>query len=338
MQRPSTPQPRSAPSGMEAMLEGQMQRVKRVLVFVHELIGQFKKEFGELWLDRPTDPALAAFVDKVAQLEAQWKAGDQLMARLPSMKAGEALKAVYAFGIDRLAAEAQAVQQAARAVRQSRARPEPAPAAPQPQPTGLAGLLRKLKTSLEAEEAPPPPPPRPDAALEKAIQAFTAARAFVSGVLAYVSPRLQLAAVALEATGLPGKKKPWPEVAKAVVAQSAGFDPSQRGWLPPLTKLVYEQPTATQAVHMAVVQWQETRALDVQADLLEAALETAEPARKGTLLASFDAGKYRAAAFPLGHLHLRFRGQPPLDTLFPPVETSAALGGTQTGRLVSERG
>jgi hypothetical protein len=114
--------------------------------------------------------------------------------------------------------------------------------------------------------------------------------------------------VALDATGLPGRKKPWEEVTQGLQSAgvAAGVPQAQLPWLSTLSKLYYSDMTAVQKTHMALTQWEETRTLHADAELLTDALATAEPARMPVLLGHFDLPRYRAAAYPISHLHLTF--------------------------------
>ena len=147
-------------------------------------------------------------------------------------------------------------------------------------------------------------------------QAFKLARE----VLGYVSPRLALAGVALDATGLPGPRKPWDQVEPALSpgAERAGVSPPLRPWLPLLAQLFLSDMAATRKTHQAVTQWRQARELGQQAERVDGQLAAAPPVSHPALLRSVDHARLRAAVYPLSHLHVHFRGVPHLSTLFPP--------------------
>jgi hypothetical protein len=185
-------------------------------------------------------------------------------------------------------------------------------------------MLKKLSdpaaiAPLPAAAAAPGEAPAVDPALIRARQAFDAAFELVQDVLEYVTPRLEVVKVALDTTGLPGRKEPWEVVTKRLKpnAVAAGIPEPHLPWLPPFTKLFYQNMAAVQKAHMAIVQWSETRAMHERADALRAGLEATPAPRQGPLLETFDLGKYRAAVYPISHLHVSFAGVSPLQDFFP---------------------
>ncbi|MNS55066.1 hypothetical protein D3C72_878920 [compost metagenome] len=197
-------------------------------------------------------------------------------------------------------------------------------AAPAPARAGFLGMLKKLADPVAVEPLPAAAAalgdaPAIDPAVNKARQAFDAAFELVQEVLEYVTPRLEVVQVALDTTGLPGRKEPWEVVTKALKpnAVAAGIPEPHLPWLPPFTKLFYQNMAAVQKAHMAIVQWSETRTMHERADALRAGLAATPAPRQGALLESFDLGKYRAAVYPISHLHVSFAGVSPLQDFFP---------------------
>lgn len=192
------------------------------------------------------------------------------------------------------------------------------PAAAPPRP-GTGGLR---PGGLPRSPIPPRPgaAPMDEAAVQGARKAFDQAVKLAREVLAYVSPRLTLADVALTATGLPTAPRPWPliEPALAPAAEQAAVAPPLRPWLPILAQLFLADRDATRKTHQAITQWKQARELHHHADRVEAQLAQAPPVSHPALLRSFDAPRMRASVYPLSHLHLHFQGVPHLSTIFPP--------------------
>ncbi len=238
-------------------------------------------------------------------------------------------------------AEAQRVDASARNLRPPTSRPAaPRPTGPPPPgpasrptapggPAGVIGLLKRWTTSPSVERlapAVPGPTPQAVAAATRARQAFEAAYKLACEVLAYVSPRLTVLRVALEATGRPGPARPMDEVKRTLHASgvAAGVAAPQMAFLPPLVKLFYADDTAVRRVHPALVQWQGVQATTAEAEVLRGALRSVEGDRGEALVQAFETGKYRAAIYPLTHLHLSFKGVPLVSELFPvPADVGA---------------
>jgi hypothetical protein len=196
----------------------------------------------------------------------------------------------------------------------------PAQAAP-----AQAGLAGQMKGWLQRWSGPAPADERPAAAklepaADRARQTFQAARKLAAQVLAYVSPRLNVLKVALDATGLPGKRKPMDEIKRELhpAAVKAGVPEGQLSFLPPLVKLLYADMAPVRTIHVALVQWEELKGLNAEAGVLAGAIATAPPPRDVELLREFDVGKYRASIYPLSHLHVSFQGIAYARDLFPP--------------------
>jgi hypothetical protein len=181
----------------------------------------------------------------------------------------------------------------------------------------VAGLLRRWTAPAEVEAAPAPAapaPPVPDAAR----RAFAAAYRLACEVLEYVTPRLGLVRVALEATGLPARRRALAEIEATLYFRcvQAEVPEAQLGFMPPLTMLLYEDDQAVRRVHVALTGWNEAEALHADAVLVDRALAE-EPASPGPTADLFDVGRYRAALFPVSHLHVAFAPFPWLRDLFP---------------------
>ena len=194
-------------------------------------------------------------------------------------------------------------------------------------PTGMlrreaAPDVRRMATGRPAG-LPPARPPLPS--VEKNRQAFEAALALVAEVLEFISPRLLLVKVSLVATGLPGRKRPWETITQELLpaAQAAGVPQPQMLWLPLLVKLFYTDMTAVQRAHMALVQWDQALKMHTDAGRVQSEMTTEPAGKHRALLDSFHLGKYRAAIYPLSHLHVSFKGLPHLSELFPPPAPQA---------------
>lgn len=196
----------------------------------------------------------------------------------------------------------------------------PAPASAPPARPGFVGMLKQLGEPAAVEALPAAGAAgAPDPGLARGRQAFEAAHSFVQGVLAYVTPRLDVVKVALDTTGLPGRKAPWEAVAGTlrVNAEAAGIPAPHLPWLPPITQLLYQDMGAVQKAHMAIVQWSDTRRLHGEAEALRRELAALPPGHQAARLGAFDLGRYRSAVYPVSHLHVSFQGLSPLGEFFP---------------------
>ncbi len=277
--------------------------------------------------------------------------------QVPNDAALETLQKLEGFDLVTLADAANRAQQLGDHLRQAG---KPAPQAeprPQPKPGGHPGpdvaLIRGLAPRSATQKlgpapgrppvAPPRPgtpgaPPRPlpplpgvdafsrsgggpdDRTGLGARRAFDQALKLAREVMAYVSPRLTLADVALEATGLPTGRKPWPLVEPALMpaAEQAGVIPPLRPWLPLLAQLFLSDAEATRKTHQAVTQWKQARQVNQHAEKVDGLIAQSAPVSHAALLGSVDNARLRAAVYPLSHLHLHFKGVPHMSTLFPP--------------------
>ncbi|MDB5102113.1 MAG: hypothetical protein JWM80_6534 [Cyanobacteria bacterium RYN_339] len=204
--------------------------------------------------------------------------------------------------------------------------PSPPAAEPggSPAPKGLFDRLKAWADPVTAPTATPPPAPDP------ARQAFDAATTFVKEVLAYVSPRLFLVKTAYGTTGLPARPKPWAVVGRAVppAIQAAGIGQAEAPWVGHLAKAFLDDQRASREAQIALVRWENARAVDDRAGKVGEALAQSPPDRVKPLLAAFDLAAYRAAIFPLSHLHVTFQGIPRLHELFPkPPDAGVTTGG-----------
>ena len=190
-----------------------------------------------------------------------------------------------------------------------------------PQPAGLP----------MAAPAPPPPPPAPaPTPAGKPMQAppkvldqrrlLDAAVELVHNVVERVTPRLQLVQVSLDATGLPTRRKAWPDVERHLpeAAPRAGVAPAQLAFALMTAELFYRDDRAVQLAHTALTQWRQARMLLFEARELQTKLDNATSPSQLMAIGHFHVGKFKATAFPLSHLHMSFRGLVPLQELFPP--------------------
>ncbi len=181
----------------------------------------------------------------------------------------------------------------------------------------VGGLLRRWTAPAQVESQAAPPPATPPV-VDAARRAFAAAHRLASEVLAYVSPRLAIVKVALAATGLPGRRREMTEIQETLYDESvaAGVPAPQMGFMPPLATLLHGDMTAAQRVHVALTQWGEATTVHADAERVAESLLAATSGRCSALEA-FDLGRYRAAIFPVSHLHLSFAPYPWLRDLFP---------------------
>jgi hypothetical protein len=333
-----------------------LQRASRALAFAEARSNALRREFAMVWLAKDganlppaaREPA-GRFMRAMEALRARLVQAQRVVAGLEGKGPIETIAGLRPLALDGLAPAVQALEQQAQALRaplgmaagrpQAPARPAAATAGLKPQATeqlagrpgapsapqaaarpGFVGMLKKLGEPAAVEALPAV---RPEAALDpglaKGRQAFEAAHAFVQGVLEYVTPRLDVVKVALDTTGLPGRKAPWEAVAGRLRsnAEAAGIPAPHMPWLPPITQLLYQDMGAVQKAHMAVVQWSDTRRLHGEADALRREIADLPPARQAARLGTFDLGRYRSAVYPVSHLHVSFQGISPLGEFFP---------------------
>ena len=310
--------------------------------FAREVLGGLRREHGGLWLQgRVRQAEEQAFVKAADALGAQLSSIEEMLAFLAARPPEEALPVLAAVDPSSIAVDVQALTGLAAKLRQRNVptvpgarpglpprppAPRPAPAAPATPADQVLGLLRRWSGAGTAEQRPAAPAPvdRVAGALLQARQTFDAAHKLAKEILAYVAPRLGVVKVALDATGLPGRRRPMDAIKKTLRAdaEQAGVPDAQMNFLPPMVKLFDGSPDAVRRVHPAIVQWQQAQALSAEADVLVGALRaTQADARRGhALLQDFETGKYRAAVYPLTHLHLTFKGLPYVGDLFPPPE------------------
>jgi hypothetical protein len=331
---------------------------RRALAFAEARSNALRREFATLWLTpdgahlppAAREPA-GRFLRAMAALRARLVAAQRVVAGLKDKGPIETIAGLRPLALEGLAPAVQALEQQAQALRvqlgmagsrpPSPARPAAGPVGTRPpatgQPAGRAapqaaspttavspnttrpgfvGMLRKLAEPA-AVEALPAHAPAPG--VDRGREAFEAAHSFVQGVLDYVTPRLDVVKVALDTTGLPGRKAPWEAVAGTLRAnaEAAGIPAPHLPWLPPLTQLFYQDMGAVQKAHMAIVQWGDTRRLHGEAEALRRELAALPPGRQAARLGAFDLGRYRSAVYPVSHLHVSFQGISPLGEFFP---------------------
>lgn len=332
MQRPTRP------LGANDLLKQQTTRVERMVAFVAAVARPLREEFDLFWrpggLRLPGDRQ-AAFKAQVEALLAKLEAGEALLASLRVLGPNEALTALSQYEANGLIAAASGVEALARRLRQEPAVQGAVLQSAQPArttaPLGNEGenVMQMLRRLVAPQGTRPlagttaRTSPLPDTAPEQA--AFEAAFKLVDRVLEYCAPRLGVVEVALTAAGVPGKRRPWREVEAGMPAIVKQYEvPKPRTqWLFSLTRLVYANPEAARRAHVAVVQWQAARALMDEADLVRRSLASLPPERQLALLRQFNVGKFRASVFPLGNLHMSFKGTPLLQDLFPAPERKA---------------
>lgn len=183
----------------------------------------------------------------------------------------------------------------------------------------LTRWLAKLEPTPTTTEEPHIPTPA-EVAAERRWEGFLTTLKVVRGILEFVGPRLTLVQVAARALGLPGKPRPWPVVVHALAPEREGavIPPGQYEWLVPLAQVLLNNALAARDAQVAVTQLQQAEQRIEEANGTVAAVDRAKPGPpRAALVREADAGPLRAAALPLNHLHLTFRGVPLLSTLFP---------------------
>jgi hypothetical protein len=332
-------------------------RASRALAFAEARSHALRREFAMLWLAKggaPLPPAArepaTRFMRAMEALRARLVAAQRVVAGLKEKGPIETIAGLRPLALDTLAPAVQALEQQAQALRrllgmaggrpqaptgpegpaslrgalparpQATEQPAPRPAPPAAARPGFVGMLKQLGQPAAVEALPAArPADAPDPAIARSRQAFEASHRFVQGVLDYVTPRLDVVKVALDTTGLPGRKAPWEAVAGTLRAnaEAAGIPAPHLPWLPPITQLLYQDMGAVQKAHVAIVQWSDTRRLHGQAETLRGELTGLAPGRQAARLGAFDLGRYRAAVYPVSHLHVSFQGLSPLAEFFP---------------------
>lgn len=339
-----------ASSPQDDLLESHLQRYQRVLGFAGNFARAKKKEFELVWA-RPMafGPKAAEFVKRVDGLLVRVAEGENILRYAKGQPARAAFNALGAFDINALTNQTKGLESLATELK---AHPgiETAMAGlltnPDGQPGRGTGPLGKVQTGQLVDQtraqtgrlaelmkswlapasvvkAGPAPAlidaQRADKAFEQNKQALEAAIDLVTKVLKGVSPRLHVLEVALSTTGLPGRARDWDDIEEEIpeAGEAAGFSSAQIGWLYHLADLFTADSRATQSAHVAIVQWGQARVLLGEAQLVKETMASGPPHKSVMLLKEFNLGRFRAAAFPLSHLHLSFKGVNLLQDLFP---------------------
>ncbi|MDB5099052.1 MAG: hypothetical protein JWM80_3473 [Cyanobacteria bacterium RYN_339] len=333
--------------GQDELVESTTQRFARVLTFSTSFARARRKELDVLWTERGKHgPKAEEFCRRVDTLVTLCGRGESFLRLAAGQGQIQALATLAQFDLNTLTAATRGLDALARELKQDprvQAAVTGVLAAPPPtrglsveevrQNTGkLVGMVKGwLNTQPPVTAAIPkpsptpaeaPPAPKPLGPLEQKRLAFDAAIALVQGVLEKVSPRLMVVGFSLKATGMPAKRRPWEEVQAYVPDQgpSQGLQPAQIGWALLLAELFFKEARAVQVAHMAVTQWQQARIQLAEARELLVDVDEAPEARRAPMMDKVHLGKFKAAAFPLSHLHLTFRGMSPLQELFPPPQ------------------
>ena len=332
MQRPTRP------IGANDLLKQQTTRVERMVAFVAAVARPLREEFDLFWRAgglRLAGDRQAAFKAQVDALLEKLVAGETLLASLQALGPQEALTALSHYDANGLIAAASGVEAQARRLRQDPAVQNAVLKAAQPArasataPLGTDGesMMQMLRRLVKPHGTRPLGGQTPGTAplpagLEAEQAAFEAAYKLVDRVLDYCAPRLGMVEVALQAAGVPGKRRVWREVEQglpAVVKQHEIPKPRVQ-WLYSLTRLVHANPEAARRAHAAVVQYQGAKGLLEEAELVRRSLASLPAERHLAILQQFNVGKFRASIFPLGNLHMTFKGTPLLQDLFPAPE------------------
>lgn len=324
--RREPPEPtRRAPPGDIGQTPTPPRSAARVVGFIGRMARQLQSEFATAWEATAEAPEEAALplAQRLSRLQARVEAAEQVLAAQ-----GE-LPAEQVQGLVELAAGTEGMAGALRgdplwsAQRAARARLAPV--------DRRAALTRPLQGPAVSRTASrtAPLPTGPEAELARARLPFDQAHAFVQRALSYAKPRLEVLAMAVEAVGVPGPRRPWEDVRSQLGerAREARLAPTRLQWMVSLAGALHADPEVARLAHAAVVQWRRATALMAEAEQVRRVVDTQPPARALAALRAFHAGQLRASVFPIGHLHLTFKGAPLLQDLFP--APSGQAPGTQ---------
>lgn len=336
------------PAVNDDLLENTLQRYQRTLGFASAFARAKKEELDILWQRRGAfGPRATEFVKRIDALAAKAAEGEAIVRFARGQATRQAFNALGTFDLNGLQEATQGLESMARELKAHPgiqaamagllATPDPrggtGPIQPAKAPTErlegrpvtgrLAELMRAWCSPPAVLQAGPTPEEiqakRAERAADQNKQALDAAIALVTKVLKSVSPRLHVMEVALEATGLPARARPWEAIEDEIpiAGEAAGFSSAQIGWLFHLADLYTSDPRAMQVAHMAIVQWGQARALLGEAETVRRTMANAPAQKSAELLRTFNLGRFRASVFPLSHLHMSFKGIALLQDLFP---------------------
>jgi hypothetical protein len=286
-----------------------------VVGFIGRMARQLQAEFSVAWAATAEQPGDAAqpLSQRLARLQARVEAAEQVLADRRELPAEQMQDLVaLATGTEGLAGTLRSDPLWA-AQRAARARVAPV--------ERRAALTRPLQGPAVSRNPTGrmPEPGGPEGELARARLPFDQAHAFVGRALGYAKPRMEVLAMAIEAVGVPGPRRPWEQVRAHLGerARQARLAPTRLQWMVSLAGALHGDPEAARCAHVAVVQWRRATELMAEAEQVRAALDTLPPARALAALRGVHPGKLRASVFPIGHLHLTFRGVTLLQDLFP---------------------
>lgn len=316
-------------------------RHRRVLTFSEELALALRQKFAPLWHAK-TSAADGNFAARVlhhsGRIESvlKWVELDKhLLDQLLLLPPLEGINSLNSFPIEKLIEETRGLNALAQKLREQLKAAPPPPSSPKPDSkvtrplaeTDLdgssMGWLRKLFRPASIKQLPEAPVSPPTEQTRKR-QAFEAVLDYAAQLLAFVSPRMHLISTALIAAGIPGPKRPWPELQKdaASVARKASIPPGQLEWVPALAELFHSRSEIAQRAQVVEHQHKGVNEQLEKAQTLQASLASAAPSHIPSLLEQFHVERFRGMMIPLTNLHVTFKGVPLLTTLFPPPSSS----------------
>lgn len=331
---PPTPQ---SPGEIEERLEIQLERVERVLAFAGNFVTARKRELAPIFQRRGFGPSADELVQRVNQLSASVEKGRQFVGLAKGQPPRLALVTLQNFDFNALHASARGLTTLAEAVKA-----EPSVRAALAGAAGPArtGELRAAQTGpltasgagtgrlIDAVRnwiAPPAVTAVPAVAVEEVPEApekvaLEGAIAFVAKVLKHVGARLKVVNTALDACGVPGLMKPWPQIEARVpeYAREHRLDPAMTQWAYHVADMFTGNPNAVRLASGAVTQWKQATEQMTAAEAVQQQMAAGPRERIPLYADRINLAKFKSSVYPLGHLHLTFKGMPPLSDLFPP--------------------
>ena len=325
------------------MLASRLQRLRRVLGFAGRRVQAIRRDHDAFWaVPGEQAPALPPeLADLVQGFKAKadlalrlLEAGEQTLREAERLPPAAAIMCTGRYDPDVLSHTVReldgliaGVQAAARSFEALALALPPRPAAPaavvepaEPARPQVGPLVRWLQTLADPLLAPAkPPPPAPPGPRDLYLKELEAACETVRQVLDEIAVELVVLRAALDATGLPTKRRPWGEVPATLADLTVrlGLSPVQQSWLLPVAKRLYIDEVAVRRTHIAVTQALEAHRLLAEGARQRKLIPSVGAQRLPAAIAEFHPGKLRAAALPLCRLHVTFADVPVLCRLFP---------------------
>lgn len=316
-------------------MEIQLERVERVLAFASQFVTARKRELAPLFQRRGFGPAADELVLRLNQLEASVAKGRQFVGLAKGQPPRAGLATLNNFDFNALHNNARGLATLVAVVKQEPAviaaltRPAAPVATGELKPASTGSLAKsgtgRLIDAVRSWIAPPVVTEAPAQVVEEPVEpkelvALAAAIAFVAKILKHVSSRLSVVRVALDACGVPGTMKAWEEIETRMptYAKKEALAPAQVQWAFHVADMFTDNQAAVRLASGAVTQWQQSSEQLKLAESVQAQMATAPPERIPVYAERVNVVKLKASAYPLAHLHLTFKGMPPLSDLFPP--------------------